>query len=125
MTSTSDAMIRIGKIPLLACTSPNHGASIAIRLGVIFRVAFLIGCATAGTHFELRDVDRLRPGMSEHEVVAILGRPYQVTTDAGGIDTLTWSWARVNAFTGTRSRAVTLRFPRRQVAGLSRAHRSR
>ena len=69
-----------------------------------------IGCATSGTHFEWQDVERLRPGMSERDVVAILGRPYMVATGTDGTDTLTWSWASASAFGGVSSRAVSLRF---------------
>lgn len=72
--------------------------------GLVAVVAlFLAGCA--GTNFKWDDAYKIQPGMTEAEVIQILGKPYQ-TLRRGNETLLTWSYAE--AFIGT-SKAVTFK----------------
>ena len=48
--------------------------------------------ACAGTNFDWKDTEKIKPGMTEAEVVSILGRPYS-KTQSGSMTILTWSYA--------------------------------
>lgn len=64
----------------------------------------LAGCA--GNSFDWSTVRQIKPGMSETEVVQLLGPPALVKS-AGG--TVTWSWSYANLMTGN-VRAVSVQF---------------
>lgn len=70
----------------------------------------LAGCATAGNDFSLTTVESLNAGMSQSEVIALLGQPTGRTRLADGSSQLIWSHAKANAFGSARSKAVVLRF---------------
>ncbi len=67
-------------------------------------VATLAGCA-AGTPFKWEDTAKIHNGMTEDEVVGILGKPYS-RSQTGNVLVETWSTA--SAFGGAR--AVSYRF---------------
>jgi outer membrane protein assembly factor BamE (lipoprotein component of BamABCDE complex) len=67
--------------------------------------------ACAGTNFKTEDVAKIHEGMTEAEVVTILGPPYQRVQTAG-FTILTWSYAQ--AFGGAK--AVSYRFVGGKVA---------
>jgi hypothetical protein len=71
-----------------------------------FPVIALLAAGCAGTAFRWEDTERVKPGMTEAEVVAILGKPYSRTQSSNGNKILTWSFA--TAFGGAR--AVSYRF---------------
>lgn len=56
----------------------------------IICLQFLAACA--GTHFRWEDTERIKPGMSEAEVISVLGEPYS-KTQSGQTKILTWSYA--------------------------------
>src|SRR5262245_37911598 len=62
-----------------------------------------IACGT-GTPFRLEDTARLKPGMTEAEVTAIMGRPYSRSV-SGRESTLVWNYASHNG-----AKALALRF---------------
>lgn len=72
----------------------------------------LMLCACAGTNFDWEDAERIKPGMTEAEVVSILGSPYSRAQE-GRVTVLTWSYA--DAFGG--GRAVSFRLVDGKVAG--------
>lgn len=68
----------------------------------------LTGCTvSSGKYFEYEDANKVHNGMTREQVISTMGEtPYQVKDD-----TLTWSWAKTNWFTGsTESRAVKFSF---------------
>jgi hypothetical protein len=67
-------------------------------------VIAVAGCA--GTPFTWENVAQVKPGMTEAEVVAILGPPYS-RTQAGSVSILTWSFA--SGFGGARAASFRLR----------------
>ena len=72
----------------------------------------LVGCA--GTNFEWNKVRDLRVGMSEAEVITLLGSPTAVRSSAEGV---TWAWANVNLFTA-ETRTVSVVFREGKVASV-------
>ena len=62
-------------------------------------MSFLFVVACAGTNFKWEDTEKIKPGMSESEVVAILGKPYMRKAD-GTKTKLIWSYAGMG---GTRA----------------------
>jgi len=69
--------------------------------------------ACAGTPFNWEDTAKIKDGMSEPEVVSILGRPYS-RTQSGNRSTLVWSYAQ--GF-GGGAKAVAYRFVDGRVVG--------
>ena len=73
---------------------------------------FLLGCA--GTPFEWTDTTKIRNGMTEAEVTAILGKPYS-RSQSGNQAILTWSYASI----GSPAKAVSYAFRDGRVVGLT------
>ena len=84
----------------------NHSTHLA-AFAVVVAVA---GCA--GTPFKWEDTQKVQPGMTEAEVVAILGNPYSRSMVNGNVTVLTWSFA--SAFGSAR--AASYRFVNGRVA---------
>ncbi|ATG73660.1 hypothetical protein AN401_07150 [Zobellella denitrificans] len=72
----------------------------------------LAGCA--GTHFRWEDTERVQTGMTEAEVVSILGKPH-ARSQRGNISVLSWSYA--SAF--GPARAVSYQFVDGRAAGIT------
>lgn len=73
-------------------------------------VAMLSGCA--GTEFSYDQARRVSVGMTEAEVVAIMGPPYSVVSRGDG---QMWVWSHANGLTGS-SRAVSFKMQDGRVA---------
>jgi hypothetical protein len=82
------------------------------ELGALVCVVGLAGCA-AGTNFSWEDTERVHPGMTEQEVVAILGKPY--TRQQSNGQTTKLVWAHAGAFSGPK--AVSFTFENGKVVG--------
>ena len=75
------------------------------RLAIaILLTGLLVGCA--GTSFDWSQVRQIKQGMTEAEVVAIMGAPYLVKSTADG---LVWVWSYAGSFSGVRTVSVVLR----------------
>ena len=57
----------------------------------------LTACATAGTKFDFSQARQIRVGMTEQEVVQLMGKPMSVT--ARGQNQV-WVWSYANGMTG-------------------------
>lgn len=66
--------------------------------------ALLTGCA-AGTPFTYDSARQVKIGMTEAEVVSLMGNPYSVTSRN---DEQMWVWSHANAMTGA-SRVVSFK----------------
>lgn len=76
-----------------------------MKLSMLFSASLVLaGCA--GTPFKWEDTEKIHNGMSESEVVAILGKPYS-RTQTGNLTILTWSNA--TACTGAKAVSYSLR----------------
>ena len=64
----------------------------------------LAGCY--GTRFTWDDARRIQPGMTEQQVVAIMGNPMTVSATPYGAH---WSWAYADSFGSARSFSVIMR----------------
>lgn len=89
-----------------------------IRARMLCFALAMVLFACAGTRFDWQDAERIKPGMTEAEVVSILGRPYSRAQE-GRVTVLTWSYA--GAFDG--GRAVSFRLVDGKVAGSSTVNR--
>jgi hypothetical protein len=78
----------------------------------------LLLASCAGTPFEWEDTAKVRNGMTEAEVTAILGKPY-TRTQSGNIAILTWSYAGI----GSAAKAVSYAFQGGRVTGVTTAGR--
>lgn len=73
--------------------------------GAVLAVALLAGCA--GTDFDWASARRIKVGMTERELVELMGPPYMVRS---GPDGQTWVWSHASLVSGqTRSVAVSLK----------------
>lgn len=62
-------------------------------ISAVMVLAALAGCA--GTNFTYDQARQVRIGMTEAEVVQLMGRPYSVVSRPDG---QMWIWSRANAF---------------------------
>jgi hypothetical protein len=69
----------------------------------------LAGCVSVGTNYDPNRVSALHAGMSEAEVVALLGKPNGVATNANGQRVLFWMHSTGSMFGGS-ARSLTLVF---------------
>lgn len=70
-------------------------------ISILVFAAALSACA--GTKFSYEQARRVQVGMSEQEVVSIMGKPYSVVSRPEG---QVWVWSYANGMSG-RSRAVS------------------
>lgn len=84
-----------------------------VRAALIAVIVIMLS-ACAGTHFSWEDTEKITNGMTESQVVAILGAPY-LRSQSGNTSKLVWSWA--TAFGGAR--AVGYTFVDGKVVGQS------
>lgn len=68
---------------------------------LLISLVLLAGCA--GTNFSYDQARKVQVGMSEREVVSIMGKPYSVISRPDG---QVWVWSYANGMSG-RSRAVS------------------
>jgi outer membrane protein assembly factor BamE (lipoprotein component of BamABCDE complex) len=61
----------------------------------------LAGCA--GTAFDWSSARQIKTGMTEQDVIAIMGDPYLVKSQNGAI---TWVWSYAEAFSGSKAVSV-------------------
>jgi hypothetical protein len=74
-------------------------------------LAFLTaGCASVGTDFNVATVQSLQPGMTEAQVIQILGQPNTRTRLMDGSEQLGWVYGHSSAFGSTTGRAAMLKF---------------
>lgn len=59
--------------------------------------------ACAGTAFKWDSARQITAGMNEQEVTALMGDPYLVKSQNGGV---TWVWSYADAFAGTKAVSV-------------------
>jgi hypothetical protein len=69
----------------------------------------LAGCVSMGTNYDPNRVASLRAGMSEAEVVALLGKPNGVATNPNGQRVLVWMLSSGSMF-GANARSLSLVF---------------
>ncbi len=73
-------------------------------LGSLLLAAALAGCA--GTPFRFDDARKVKVGMSEKELTALMGPPYMVTTRG---DEQIWVWSAATAFSRAKSVSFALK----------------
>lgn len=63
-------------------------------------VATLLISACAGTPFDWSSARQIKTGMTEQQVTAIMGPPFLVKSQHGGV---TWVWSYADAFSGAKT----------------------
>jgi len=71
----------------------------------------LAGCVSMGTNYDVTAVDSLRVGMTQAEVIGLLGQPNQVVTNSDGSKRLVWVHSKGSMF-GANARSIGLPFDR-------------
>lgn len=71
-----------------------------------FAAMLITLAACAGTPFEWSDARRVTLGMTEPEVLNIMGKPYSSRSNGDGV---TWVWSYANTFSGTRAVSVVFK----------------
>lgn len=79
---------------------------------VAVSLALLMGCA--GTNFSYDKARQVKVGMTEAELVALMGRPYSVMSRDGS---QLWVWSHANGFSGS-SRAISFELRDGRVASV-------
>lgn len=64
----------------------------------------LILTACAGTAFNWDSARQIKTGMNEQDVTAIMGAPYLVSSQTGGV---IWVWSYADAFMGVKTLKIT------------------
>ena len=70
----------------------------------------LVACG-AGTPFSWKDTAKVKPGMTEAEVIAIMGKPFS-RSESGTESTLIWNYASRDG-----SKAVAFKFENGRLTG--------
>ena len=70
----------------------------------------LVACGS-GTPFSWEDTAKVKPGMTEAEVIAIMGKPFS-RSESGSESTLIWNYASQDG-----SKAVALKFKNGRLVG--------
>ena len=70
----------------------------------------LAGCASVGTDYDVNALSQLKPGMSQSQVVGMLGKPNTQARLPDGRTVLVWSHSKASAFGHARARSVSLQF---------------
>ena len=78
------------------------------KLIVVCLLVGLMGCASAGKYFTVDDANRVTNGMTQAEVIRIMGTNPSRITERG--KRLVWSYAEVDLLGRTKSRAVPFTF---------------
>lgn len=73
-------------------------------ISAVVVVLALTGCA--GTDFSYDEARRVKLGMTEDQVVQLMGAPYSVVSRADG---QMWVWSHANGLTGA-SRVISFKF---------------
>jgi len=76
---------------------------------VAIAALLLAGCVSMGTNYDVAAVDRLQIGMTEAEVIRLLGQPNQIVTNSDGSERLVWVHSTGSMF-GANARSVGLLF---------------
>lgn len=76
-----------------------------MRKFVAVAVLAAVLCGCAGTNFTYDQARQVKVGMTETQVVELMGPPYSVVSRADG---QMWVWSHANGMTGS-SRAVSFR----------------
>ena len=66
---------------------------------VVFIALTLAGCASAGRSFEWDTARQVKVGMTEAELIAVMGKPNVVNSHG---ESQTWVWVYVHSLTGSR-----------------------
>jgi hypothetical protein len=81
-----------------------------VRKQIVVVAALLsTGCMSVGTNYDPAAVERLRVGMTEAEVIQMLGKPNQVIGNSDGSERLIWVHSTGSMF-GANARSVGLPF---------------
>jgi hypothetical protein len=81
-----------------------------MRLLVLTAVLLTAACASVGTNFDVATVQSLQPGMSEAQVVGLLGAPNSRTRLPDGSEMLGWTYGHGTAFGSASGKAAMLKF---------------
>lgn len=73
-------------------------------ISAVIVLAALAGCA--GTNFSYDQARQVRLGMTEAEVMQVMGRPYSVVSRPDG---QMWVWSRANAFGSAKAVSFRLK----------------
>lgn len=66
----------------------------------------LVLAACAGSDFDWDQARKIKPGMSEPELVSLMGKPHTVSTQG---ERQVWVWVYVGAFSGSKSVSAILK----------------
>jgi len=69
------------------------------KLAAIALLLMLAGCASAGRSFEWDTARQVKVGMTEAELIAVMGKPNVVNSHG---ESQTWVWVYVHSLTGSR-----------------------
>jgi hypothetical protein len=83
-----------------------------ILIGAMALASALILAGCAGTNFSYDEARKVQVGMTEDQVVSIMGPPYSVVARDGA---QMWVWSHANGMTGA-SRAVSFKMKDGKVA---------
>ena len=74
-------------------------------------LSLILAACGAGTPFSWEDTAKVKPGMTEAEVIAIMGKPYS-RSESGTESTLIWNYASHDG-----NKAVALKFENGRLVG--------
>lgn len=73
---------------------------------LILIVAFVVLTGCAGTPFQFDEARKVKVGMTESEVIGLMGRPYMVSSSNGQ---QVWIWSHASVFSQAKSVSMIFR----------------
>lgn len=108
MQSIAVGIPSIEQVTLRGLFAPYIKKSMKRILIIGLAIYLLAGCASAGRNFSFSEARKIQAGMSEQDVIRLLGPPSMVTTK-GDTQVWVWSYATAGALS-VRSKSVSAVF---------------
>jgi hypothetical protein len=80
------------------------------KITMLGAAMLMAGCVSVGTNYDVNALSQLKPGMSQADVIGLLGKPNTEAKLPDGKTVLGWVHSTGTAFGGASARSVSLQF---------------
>jgi hypothetical protein len=80
------------------------------KIAMLGAAMLMAGCVSVGTNYDVNALSQLKPGMSQADVIGLLGKPNSQAKLPDGKTVLGWVRSTGTAFGGASARSVSLQF---------------
>ena len=80
------------------------------KIAILGAAMLMAGCVSVGTNYDVNALSQLKPGMSQTDVIGLLGKPNSQVKLPDGKTVLGWVHSTGTAFGSASARSVSLQF---------------